>query len=110
MRHECYFCHIRTIEKLIDKFKPDEKVAENFIFSVHKLIESNWELSNPKTATEIHRMARIHLNNTIVDIGKLRRPCHIFAVDAEADDHQVIRMLSAFTLRQRRKSIKEPSR
>ena len=64
MRHECYFCHIRTIEKLIDKFKPDEKVAANFIFSVHKLIESNWELSNPQLATEIHRMARIHLSNT----------------------------------------------
>ena len=64
MRHECYFCHIRTIEKLIDKFKPDEKVAENFIFSVHKLIESNWELSNPQMATEIHRMAKIHLSNT----------------------------------------------
>ena len=64
MRHECYFCHIRTIETLIDKFKPDEQVAQNFIFSVHKLIESNRELSNPQLATEIHRMAKIHLSNT----------------------------------------------
>ena len=64
MRHECYFCHIRTIEKLIDKFKPDEKIAENFIFAVHKLIESKRELSNPKLATEIHRIAKIHLGNT----------------------------------------------
>lgn len=63
MRHECYFCHIRTIEKLIDKFKPDEKIAENFIFAVHKLIESKRELSNPKLATEIHRIAKIHLGN-----------------------------------------------
>lgn len=64
MRHECYFCHIRTLEKLIDKFRPDETVAQNFIFSVHKLIESNRELSNPELATHIHRMARIHLKNT----------------------------------------------
>lgn len=64
MRHECYFCHIRTIEKLIDKFKPDEKVAENFILSIQQLIESNWNLSNPELATEIHRIAKIHLSNT----------------------------------------------
>jgi uncharacterized protein with ATP-grasp and redox domains len=63
MRHECYFCHIRTIEKLIDKFKPDESVAEDFILSVHKLIESNWEMSNPELATEIHRIARFHLGS-----------------------------------------------
>nr|WP_319494857.1 ARMT1-like domain-containing protein [uncultured Desulfobacter sp.] len=64
MRHECYFCHIRTIEKLIDKFKPDENVAQDFILAVHKLIESNWDLSNPHMATEIHRMAKRHLHNT----------------------------------------------
>ncbi|MDD4273780.1 MAG: ARMT1-like domain-containing protein [Desulfobacter postgatei] len=64
MRHECYFCHIRTIENLIKKFKPDEKIAENFIFAVHKFIESNRELSNPQLATEIHRIAKIHLGNT----------------------------------------------
>jgi hypothetical protein len=63
MRHECYFCHIRTIEKLIDKFTPDEKVAQDFIVSVHKLIESNWDLSNPQMATEVHRMAKVHLHN-----------------------------------------------
>lgn len=64
MRHECYFCHIRIIEKLIDKFKPDESVAEKIIFSVHRLIESNWEMSNPELATEIHRIARLHLSNS----------------------------------------------
>nr|WP_321402511.1 ARMT1-like domain-containing protein [uncultured Desulfobacter sp.] len=64
MRHECYFCHIRTIEKLIDKFKPDEKVAQEFILAVHELMKSNWDLSNPHMATEIHRMARNHLHNT----------------------------------------------
>ena len=64
MRHECYFCHIRTVEKLIEKFEPGEKVTERFTLSVHKLIGSNWEVSNPKLATEIHRLARIHLSNT----------------------------------------------
>ncbi len=64
MRHECYFCHIRTVEKLIEKFKPDEKVTENFILSVHQLIETNWDVPNPNLATEIHRTARLHLRNT----------------------------------------------
>lgn len=64
MRHECYFCHIRTIEKLIRKFRPDEGVAEDFIFSVHELLSANRETANPKLATEIHRIARLHLGNT----------------------------------------------
>lgn len=64
MRHECYFCHIRTIEKLIRKFRPDEGVAEDFIFSVHELLSANRETANPKLATKIHRIARLHLGNT----------------------------------------------
>ena len=60
MRHECYFCHIRTIEKLIEKFRPVEGVAENFIFSVHELLSDNRETANPKLVTEIHRIAKLH--------------------------------------------------
>ena len=63
MRHECYFCHIRTIEKLIKKFQPDAKVAEDFIFAVHELLAANRATANPKLATEIHRMAGIYLRN-----------------------------------------------
>jgi len=63
MRHECYFCHIRTIEKLIDKFQPEQQAADRFIHSVHTLMEANWERSNPELAAEIHRLARTHLGH-----------------------------------------------
>ncbi|MBN1183821.1 MAG: DUF89 family protein [Bacteroidales bacterium] len=63
MRHECYFCHIRTIEQLIGKFKPEACIAEDFIFSVHELLADNREMPNPNLATEIHRIARGYLNN-----------------------------------------------
>ena len=62
MRHECYFCHIRTIEQLIKKFNPEEKLAGKFIFSVHNLIANNRELANPQLATEVHRIARALFN------------------------------------------------
>jgi len=64
MRHECYFCHIRTIENLIKKFKPVESVAQDFIFSVHELLSANRDTTNPKLAADIHRIARLHLGNT----------------------------------------------
>jgi uncharacterized protein with ATP-grasp and redox domains len=63
MRQECYFCHIKTIEKLINKFEPDANTAENFIASVHKLFAANWELNNPRLATEVQRIAKQHLDN-----------------------------------------------
>ena len=63
MRHECYFCHIKTVEQLIRKFRPEAKTAENFIFSVHELLADNRELENPRLATNIHRIARVHLSN-----------------------------------------------
>ena len=64
MRYECYFCHIKTIEKLIKKFKPDARIAENFIFSVHKLLADNRKMPNTRLATKIHRIAKKHLRNT----------------------------------------------
>lgn len=64
MRHECYFCHNRTLEKLIDKFKPEAAVAEALIFSVQAMIAENREMTNPKLATDIHRMARRYLGST----------------------------------------------
>jgi hypothetical protein len=64
MRHECYFCHIKTIERLVRKFNPEALLAEEFIFSVHELLAQNREESNIRLATDIHRLARIHFNNT----------------------------------------------
>lgn len=63
MRQECYFCHIKTVEQLIRKFKPEEELAEKFIFSVHEFLALNKEISNPKLATDIHRIAKAHFNN-----------------------------------------------
>ena len=58
MKSECYFCHIKTVEKLINKFKPQEDQAEDFIFAIHSLLENNKETINPELATYIHRLAK----------------------------------------------------
>ncbi len=63
MRQECYFCHIKTIEKLINKFQPETKAADIFIFAVHDLLAENRDMANPYLARQIHRIARKHLNN-----------------------------------------------
>ncbi len=58
MRADCYFCHIKTVQNLINKFQPSDIVAEDFIFSVHKTLEDNKHLDNPMLATKIHRIAK----------------------------------------------------
>lgn len=58
MRTECYFCHIKTVEKLVNKLKPEPQKAQEFIFNVHDTIGSNRHLSNPELAAKIHRNAR----------------------------------------------------
>lgn len=63
MRHQCYFCHVKTVEKLIDKFKPTQEVADNFVNEVSKLLYVQKELANPYLATLIHRLARKFINN-----------------------------------------------
>ncbi len=63
MRPECYFCHIKTIEKLINKFSPPDTEAENFIFLIHEILGSKKNLSNPNLAREIHSIARDMLNH-----------------------------------------------
>ena len=58
MRTECYFCHIKTVEKLVNKLKPEPRKAQEFIFNVHDTIAANRQLSNPELAAKIHRNAR----------------------------------------------------
>lgn len=58
MRADCYFCHIKTVQNLVNKFKPTNSTAEEFIFSVHKILNENRELANPMLATLIHRAAK----------------------------------------------------
>lgn len=80
MRADCYFCHIKTIKHLVDKFQPENGLAEDFIFSVHNFISENRKLTNPVLATYIHRIAKEKLgvsdlyaeeknkaNNTLLD-------------------------------------------
>lgn len=62
MRADCYFCHTKTIQELINKFNPEESIAEDFIFAIHELLGNNKDMTNPKLATEIHRIARTKLN------------------------------------------------
>lgn len=57
VRSDCYFCPIKTVQHFLCKYKPIQRVAEDF-FSVHPLFIRNWDLSNPKLATEIHRIAK----------------------------------------------------
>ncbi|PLX22584.1 MAG: hypothetical protein C0599_06035 [Salinivirgaceae bacterium] len=62
MRTECYFCHIKTIEKLVQKLNPAPELAQKFIFSSHDTIAENRQLSNPELAAKIHRNARTILD------------------------------------------------
>ncbi len=62
MRQECYFCINKTVEKLIQKFNPSAEIAEDFVFSVNKLLGNEWNTTNPHLATKIHRLAREKLN------------------------------------------------
>ena len=62
MRQECYFCINKTVEKLIQKFNPSAEIAEEFVFSVNKLLGNEWDTTNPYLATKIHRLAREKLN------------------------------------------------
>ena len=63
MRAECYFCVIKTVQNLVDKFRPENGLAEDFIFSIHELLSENRDLINPKLATKVHRIAMEKLNN-----------------------------------------------
>lgn len=64
MRQECYFCAIRTVEKLIKKFNPLPNVADDFVSSIQHLINKESELPMPYLATRIHRIAREKLNHS----------------------------------------------
>lgn len=64
MKQECYFCHIKTVEKLVNKYATESEVAEDFIFCVHELIGKDHTRGNARLSTEVHRLARQHFNNS----------------------------------------------
>lgn len=63
MRQECYFCHTKTVEKLIRKFNPSADIAEGFLYAVNELLHNEWKATNPYLATKIHRLAKKRLDN-----------------------------------------------
>ena len=46
MRHECYFCHINTIEELIKKFKLEREIADLFAPAACEILFKNHEKEN----------------------------------------------------------------
>lgn len=61
MRHECYFCVSKTLEKLINKFQPDSEIADLFIKRVNEQIAENYRSGNVLLSTKIHRLAKYYL-------------------------------------------------
>lgn len=61
MRPQCVFCHLRTVESLICKFRPESSVAERFVQDSLRLLVENPETSNPVVACRLHRLARAAL-------------------------------------------------
>ncbi|MBN1927030.1 MAG: DUF89 family protein [Prolixibacteraceae bacterium] len=62
MEEECFNCHIKTVEKLIEKFSTPNKKASVLIAEAKSFLEKNQGMSNPFLATHVQRIARRHLN------------------------------------------------
>ncbi len=58
MQTQCVFCHLRTVESLIKKFRPEPEIADQFVNNALRLLADNPKTPNPVVATEIHRLAR----------------------------------------------------
>ena len=58
MRSECYFCHIKSAQNLINKFAPSQQIRESFLFEMQQLIIHNWNHSNPHLAASVHRLLK----------------------------------------------------
>jgi hypothetical protein len=64
MRSDCFFCHVKTIERLIDKHANSQVEADIFVEEVNDLLNEYKDLKNPYLATLIHRKAAVTLNNS----------------------------------------------
>ena len=64
MKDECYICHIRTINRLIEKYKPDPAVSDLFREASSRLLIEKKDKANPYLATDIHRLARNIIKET----------------------------------------------
>lgn len=63
MKDECYACHLKTVEKLTDKFKLDTNDSSLLLNGTAKLLRKHKESSNPNLATAIHRLAKNIIKN-----------------------------------------------
>ncbi len=54
MKQACYFCHLKTLEKLLIKYAPSNEVAEKIIFEISHLLEENREKTNPALSGLMH--------------------------------------------------------
>ena len=61
MRQECYQCHIKTLNHLIDKFNPEDDKARVLTDKVYEILRSNDAFNNPELATKVQRVAKKHL-------------------------------------------------
>ena len=64
MWHACYECHLKTVQHLLKKFKPEPDTEEAFSREVKELLDENPHMSTPYLATLLHRKAREKLNNS----------------------------------------------
>ncbi len=62
MAPECYQCHLKTVEQLIERFNPDIEIAEGLIKESKRLLINAQDQSNPLLATQIHRLAKEKIN------------------------------------------------
>lgn len=62
MRKDCYYCHCKTRDKLIEKFELSADKADSATFQIDNYLQHNWQLSNPIIATNIHRIIKQNAN------------------------------------------------
>lgn len=63
MRYQCYFCTVKSAERLIEKFQPNEQLAEDFVFEVNQLLAESRKNSTPLLSTFINRYAKKQFNS-----------------------------------------------
>ncbi|MFW6222501.1 MAG: hypothetical protein ACOC3T_02690, partial [Bacteroidota bacterium] len=64
MKHECFDCHIKTVNKLIKKFKPESAVANEFLTRSEHILNKGAKMANPVLAREIHKLAEELISET----------------------------------------------
>ncbi len=62
MEDACLQCHLKTVNMLINKFKPADSVSEAFKAEVQHIFNTKAHETNPHVATYIQRLAKEKLN------------------------------------------------